>query len=118
MKETVTHLTLLATVTQRLLVENQKLLQENQQLRQKELGIEDESCTSLLAVQASFHKLSEENRELHESTAAFFQQLNTKYDSVVAENLKPVQQSIQKLEKEKHQHFGLSHKQTITNSEI
>ena len=62
MKETVTHLTLLATVTQR-------LVKENQELKQRVLEREDESRKSMEAVQASLQKLMEENQELKQSTA-------------------------------------------------
>ena len=63
-KETVTHVTLLAAVTQRLSIENQKL-------------------TTVMQT------LVKENQELRESATAVtasLQELNTKYDSVVAEN--------------------------------
>ena len=79
MKETVTHLTLLTTVTQR-------LVKENQQLKERVLEREDESRRSMEAVQASLQKLMEENQELKQSAAVSLQELNTKYDSVVAEN--------------------------------
>ena len=62
MKDTVTHLTLLATVTQR-------LVKENQELKQRVLEREDESRKSMEAVQASLQKLMEENQELKQSTA-------------------------------------------------
>ena len=90
MKETVTHLTLLATVTQR-------LVKENQELKERVLEREDESRRSMEAVQASLQKLMEENQELKQSTVASLQELNTKYDSVVAEN----QQSLTETDKAK-----------------
>ena len=156
-KETVTHLTLLATVTQRLSVENQKLTKENQQLKEREdesrksteavqaslqklmeenqelkervLEREDESRKSMEAVQASLQKLMEENEELKQSTAASLTKLNMKCDSVVAQNeslslknqklMTELQQSIQKLEKEKKQQYQeLSHKQKIAEEKI
>ena len=109
-KETVTHLTLLATVTQR-------LVKENQELKERVLEREDESRKSMEAVQASLQKLMEENRELKLSTAASLQELNMKCDSVVAqkENMTELQQNIQKLEKEKKQQY---HKQKIADDKI
>ena len=121
MKDTVTHLTLLATVTQRLSIENQKLTKENQELKERALEREDESRRSMEAVQASLQKLMEENQELKQSTAASLQELNMKCDSVVAqnENLTELQQSIQKLEKEKKQQYQeYSHKQKIADDKI
>ena len=53
MEETTTHLILLATVTQRLLVDNQKLLQENQQLTKWVLEREDKSCKCMSTVQVA-----------------------------------------------------------------
>ena len=62
-KENVTHLTLMATTTQR-------LLKENQELQQKAIEREDESRKNMAAVQASL------------------QELNTKCNSLVKENQK------------------------------
>ena len=53
MKEPVTHLTLLATVTQELSIENQKLAQENQQLKGRILQRKDESHKSIETIQAT-----------------------------------------------------------------
>ena len=113
MKETATHLTLLATVT--LFVDNQKLLRENQQLTEWVLEREDKSCKCISTVQVSFQELLEENEELNKSTAASLQQLNMKYDSLIAKNkglslknMKPVtelKRSVEKVEKEKKQQY-------------
>ena len=62
MKDTVTHLMLLAIVTQR-------LVKENQELKQRVSEREDESRKSMEAVQVSLQKLMEENQELKQSTA-------------------------------------------------
>ena len=62
-KESIAHLTLLATTTQ-------KLLKENQELQQKAIEREDESCKNIAAIQASL------------------KELNTNYNSVVIENQK------------------------------
>ena len=62
-KESITHLTSLATTTQ-------KLLKENQELQQKLIEREDESRKNMAEVRAAL------------------QELNTKYDSVVKENQK------------------------------
>ena len=100
MKDTVTHLMSLATVTQRLTVENQKLTKENQELKERVLEREDESRRSMGAVQASL------------------QELNMKCDSQ-NENLTELQQSIEKLEKEKTQQYQeFSHKQKIADNKI
>ena len=106
-KETATHLMLLS-------IKNQKLTKENQQLKERVLEREDESRKSMEAVQASLQKLMEENQELKQSTAASLQELNMKCDSQ-NENLTDLQQSIQKLEKEKKQQY---HKQKITDDKI
>ena len=97
MKDTVTHLTLLAIVTQRLSVENQRLMEENQELK--------EGATAV---------------------AASLQELNTKYDSVVAENQqlrdeltekdKAAKEGIEKVNKKSSgeiQHLRLQLKATI-----
>ena len=129
MKNTVTHLMSLATATQRLTVANQKLTKQNQELKERVLEREDESRTSMEAVQASLQKLMEENQELKQSTAASLKKLNMKCDSVVAQNknlslknqklMTELQQSIQKLEKEKKQQYQeLSHKQKIADDKI
>ena len=107
-KETVTHLMLLS-------IKNQKLTKENQQLKERVLEREDESRRSMEAVQASLQKLME---ELKQSTAASLQELNMKCDSQ-NENLTELQQSTQKLEKEKKQQYQeFSHKQKIADDKI
>ena len=109
MKEPVTHLTLLATVTQELSIENQKLAQENQQLKGRILQRKDESRKSIEAIQASHKKIKVKNEELKLSTAALLQNLNLKYDSVEAlqkqKQVMELQQRIKKLELEKEQEY-------------
>ena len=99
-KQNVTHLTLMATTTQR-------LLKENQELQQKAIKREDESHKNMAAVQASLQELNtnynslvRENQKLQselndekrafkkniDSVNASLQGLNVKYSSVVAEN--------------------------------
>ena len=63
LKQNITHLTLLATTTQ-------KLLKENQELQQKAIEREDESRENIAAIHASL------------------QELNTNHNSVVRENQK------------------------------
>ena len=78
------------------------------------------------AVQASLQKLMEENQELKQSTAVSSQELNTKYDSVVAENQqlrdeltekdKAAKEAIEKVNKKSSgeiQHLRLQLKATI-----
>ena len=122
MKKAVTHLTLLATVTQRLSIENQKLAQENEQLKRRVLQREDESHKSMEAVQASFKNMKDKNQELKLTTAAL-RNLNLKYDSVVAlkkqKEVMELQQSIEKLELEKEQEYQeLLRKQRSVDDEI
>ena len=80
-------------------------------------------------VQVSFQNLLEENEELNKSTAAPLQQLNMKYDFLIAKNkglslknMKPVtelKQSIEKVEKEKKQQYQeFLYKQKIAIGEI
>ena len=80
MKENVTHLTLMATTTQR-------LLKENQELQRKTIEREDESHKNMAAVQASL------------------QELNTKYDSLVRENQELQQKAIER-ENESHKNMA------------
>ena len=123
MKEPVTHLTLLATVTQELSIENQKLAQENQQLKGRILQRKDESRKSIEAIQASHRKIKVKNEELKLSTAALLQNLNLKYDSVEAlqkqKQVMELQESIEQLELEKEQQYReLLQKQEIVDNEI
>ena len=123
MKEPVTHLTLLATVTQELSIENQKLAQENQQLKGRILQRKGESRKSIEAIQASHRKIKVKNEELKLSTAALLQNLNLKYDSVEAlqkqKQVMELQESIEQLELEKEQQYReLLQKQEIVDNEI
>ena len=77
MKENVTHLTLLATVTKRLSVENQELHRQHQQLRERVLGREGdmpecmkETVTRFTLLATTTQKLMRENTELRHMVQA------------------------------------------------
>ena len=61
MKETATHLTLLAIVTQRLSIENQRLMEENQQLQQK-TSEKDDFQNTVEELRTSLQKLNEKQQ--------------------------------------------------------
>ena len=98
-KQNVTHLTLMAATTQR-------LLKENQELKQKAIEREDENMeevrTALQELNTKYNSVVKENQELQQkaierenesyktmaAVQASLQELNTKYKSVVKENQK------------------------------
>ena len=104
MKENITHLTLMAATTQR-------LLKENQELQQKVIEREDESHKNIAAVQVSLQELKmkcdslvKENQtlrsELNDEKRALkksMETVNEKYRSVLAENQQVRNQAAHKM---------------------